>query len=253
MKLKNRIIGLICFLVATCMYGQKGEVTITGKVIDSVQILNDVYVANKASGKLTITDQYGDFFIAAQEKDTLLFSHVGYQDLYYIITKEDNETRNITVVLSEAIETLDEVTVERSNITSESLGLSMVDEKYVNMTRSEKKYAANKEFDKAGDMIMPGGGIKMSLAPIATALFGNKKLKKQIAIEKNEKAINDFQEQYADFANETLQIPNDYFMLFVYYLIDNNKHQSILNAEGGMGQFLLADEYLAYKKYVQEK
>lgn len=232
-------------------FAQKDTTVLYGKVIDSTKQLADVYVANKNYNKLTITDKNGDFAIQVREKDTLLFSHVGYEEVYKIIAKEDIAEGNITVILTELVETLEEVTITRSNVNSESLGLSMVDEKYINMSRSEKRYAADKEFDKLGDMLMPMGGIKMSLAPIATALFGKKKLEKRIAIEKNDAAIATFQERYADFAKKTLQIPNDYFMLFVYYLIDNEKHQEILDAEGGMGEFLLTDAYVAYKQYLK--
>ncbi len=101
--------GFLMFIGAT--YGQ--EPMITGKLLDSTSLepLQFAHVQNVDQALGTLTDRYGRFRIPANEKDTVVFSIVGYQTLAWVITTKHLKDSALTFKLPTDTVLLNEVTI----------------------------------------------------------------------------------------------------------------------------------------------
>lgn len=104
----------ITFLFA-CFWGfsAKSQITIKGIITesDSVTPMPFVYVINSASGQGQMSDASGRFSIIANEKDSIIFSFVGYMRLKIPAYKLYKGFKECKVVMTETAYKLNQVVV----------------------------------------------------------------------------------------------------------------------------------------------
>jgi TonB-linked SusC/RagA family outer membrane protein len=115
--------------------------TVSGKVIssDNKQPLPGATVAVKGSNKTAVTNANGEFNIAADEKDLLIISNVGYG------IREVKATESASVALVAEARNLDEVVVTALGIKKETkkLGYSVQEVKGVDLLKAREPNAIN--------------------------------------------------------------------------------------------------------------
>lgn len=105
------------FLMQVCFAQQIPRELIRGEIVaDSIGVGN-INITNISSGKLVISDEKGEFFMYAREKDTLLFTSQTFDAKRIIVTKGDFLVKVVRVKLQKYINPLDEVKVGAHSLT----------------------------------------------------------------------------------------------------------------------------------------
>ncbi|RBN50530.1 hypothetical protein DR980_07875 [Flavobacterium psychrolimnae] len=190
---------------------------IRGKITADSVAVDRINIVNITTEKATVSDAKGFFTIPVKEGDVLVFTAVNLEGLRRKITKEDLIEEVLTVIMLPKSIILNEVVVNESSITAESLRIIPYGQK--NYTPSERKlYTATS-----------GGGIDGLLNTIS----GRKAmLKKEIIIEKKEQLLARIDVLFEDkYYTETLRIPLDYIKGFQYYCVDDVAFANALRAK----------------------
>ena len=190
---------------------------IRGKITADSVAVDRINIVNITTEKATVSDAKGFFTIPVKEGDVLVFTAVNLEGLRRKITKEDLIEEVLTVIMLPKSIILNEVVVNESSITAESLRIIPYGQK--NYTPSERKlYTATS-----------GGGIDGLLNMIS----GRKAmLKKEIIVEKKEQLLARIDVLFEDkYYTETLRIPSDYIKGFQYYCVDDVAFANALRAK----------------------
>ncbi len=104
----------IALLLAFSIHGFAQRIT-HGIVVDSLTLtpLQGVHVKVKNSGKGTVTNDKGDFYITTKPADTLILSRVGYVDLQLPLLFEEAD---ILIRLRERVRMLKEITISSTRL-----------------------------------------------------------------------------------------------------------------------------------------
>lgn len=106
----RNIVFIICCLIAACAYGQDVErVTVNGRIVVSINDKEGVAVYNSSSNKGTVTDKNGEFKISVAVNDIVEFGALQFKDFKVTITQDVLKSKQLTVILVEEINKLDEV------------------------------------------------------------------------------------------------------------------------------------------------
>lgn len=217
MKIKNTLQFIILLLVQV-VFGQTNNTKeIRGKITADSVAVDRITIVNIATEKVTVSDATGSFNIPVKEGDVLVFTAVNLEALRRKITKQDLLEEVIAVIMLPKSIILNEVIVNESSITAESLGIIPYGQK--KYTPSERKlYTATS-----------GGGIDGLLNTIS----GRKAmLKKEIVVEKKEQLLARIDVLFEDkYYTETLRIPSDYIRGFQYYCVDDVAFANALRAK----------------------
>ncbi|WP_244199279.1 carboxypeptidase-like regulatory domain-containing protein [Flavobacterium psychrolimnae] len=217
MKIKNTLQFIILLLVQVAFGQTNNTKEIRGKITADSVAVDRINIVNITTEKATVSDAKGFFTIPVKEGDVLVFTAVNLEGLRRKITKEDLIEEVLTVIMLPKSIILNEVVVNESSITAESLRIIPYGQK--NYTPSERKlYTATS-----------GGGIDGLLNTIS----GRKAmLKKEIIIEKKEQLLARIDVLFEDkYYTETLRIPLDYIKGFQYYCVDDVAFANALRAK----------------------
>ena len=104
------IILLFCCVFTLSVYSQDIErVIINGRIVVASDDKEGVTVFNTSSNKGAITDENGTFEIAVALNDVIEFGALQFKDFNVTITNEVLESKQLTVLLVEEVNKLDEV------------------------------------------------------------------------------------------------------------------------------------------------
>jgi hypothetical protein len=222
-------------LFANFLQAQNGfSKKMMGRIISNSAEIESVNINNQTNEKATISDSKGNFTISVSVGDLLFFSAVNLKPLHYTIQKEDFEKEIFVIKLFSRTEELEEVLIEKSAITTESVGI---------IPRGIKTYTP------AERKLMTAGGTPIDA--ILNAFSGRTAmLKKEVEVEKKEKYLVKTENLFEDnYYIETLKIPSDYIRGFHYYCVEDFAFaKAILDKNKTLAKFLLVDlskKYLA--------
>ncbi|MFV8344819.1 hypothetical protein [Flavobacterium sp. ZB4P13] len=236
MKIKSTL-QFIVFLFVQVAFGQMDNgKELRGKIIADSVAVDCITIENVTTDKTAFSDVNGFFTIAVKEGDVLVFTAVHLEGLRRKINKQDLQDVITVMMLPKSI-ILNEVIVNESSITAESLGIIPYGQK--KYTPAERKlYTATS-----------GGGIDGLL----NAISGRKAmLKKEIVIEKKEQLLARIEVLFEDeYYIETLKIPTDYIKDFQYYCIDDTGFANALRSKNKtMVMFLIVKLAENYNKII---
>ena len=217
MKIKNTLQFIILLLVQVAFGQTANTKEIRGKITADSVAVDRINIVNITTEKATVSDAKGFFTIPVKEGDVLVFTAVNLEGLRRKITKEDLIEEVLSVIMLPKSIILNEVVVNESSITAESLRIIPYGQK--KYTPSERKlYTATS-----------GGGIDGLLNTIS----GRKAmLKKEIVVEKKEQLLARIDVLFEDkYYTETLRIPSDYIKGFQYYCVDDVAFANALRAK----------------------
>jgi hypothetical protein len=113
--MKNTFLILFALLISGRTLAQDSRQLLRGKVLYMSSNVANENVINSTSGDATITDDNGEFIIAVQEGDQLVFTAVNYQLEIVKITPEILANNRLVVEVNEKVRELDEVVVTPDN------------------------------------------------------------------------------------------------------------------------------------------
>lgn len=230
--MKSRIQLFICFFITSCCILQsQQQKELQGKVVAQGKDVTGVVVRNINSRKATITDEKGNFSIAAKQNDTLIFLAVQFKNKIIPLTAEVFNTSFITVPLEEFVNELNEVIVSPYNlsgdidkdiqnlklekdVSAEALGLPNADVKIA--TQSERQLY---DADHGKFFYYYVVGAAININKILNRISGRTKmLKKRVAVDKKYAQTQLVQDAFVDsLFIDSLKIPNDSFSDFMYF------------------------------------
>ncbi|WP_299099179.1 carboxypeptidase-like regulatory domain-containing protein [uncultured Winogradskyella sp.] len=104
------IIFFLCCLLSLSINSQEiSRISINGRIVVASEDKEGVTVFNTSSNKGTTTDENGTFKIAIALNDVVEFGALQFQDFSVVISESVMESRQLTVILVEEVNKLDEV------------------------------------------------------------------------------------------------------------------------------------------------
>jgi len=215
----------VIFLIASVCFAQN-EKLLKGKVVADSKDLQGINVVNLESKKEVATLEGGLFSVYAKVGDTLLFTAVQLNEKRIVIEKEDFDYLPFLVKMNVKVIQLNEVVINQSNITAESLGL--VSKGIKTYTPAERKLRTAGDFKPIHLLAILGGSL--AIDPILNKINGRTdRLKKEIKIERSEmlqqKLSAMFEEEY--FIEE-LKIPTSQVNGFYVFAAENQELANVI-------------------------
>lgn len=211
---------------------------VMGKVTADSDDLDGIYVINKTAETSITTSKGGYFTIAARPKDTLIFSAVQFVAKQLVVEQADMAKELLLVKLEVMVRTMDEVIIEKSNITAEALGIVPKGQKIY--TPAERKiYTATEGTDAIFNAI--SGRTKM--------------LKTNAEFEKKEMLMDKIDYIYSneDIVKE-FKIPEEYVRGFIFYVVEDKEFAAAIKAKNHtMARFLMSGLSVQYLSLINEK
>ena len=200
----NRLFFIIVLLLSLPVLSQERK-SFLGKVVSGEMVIEDVFVINKSTGEETKTNSKGEFLILAKNGDNLVVYGTKTDVREFAINDLSFKEQPYVVSVDIKGYELQEVVVEGSTITSESLGLVPKNQKQY--TPAERKVFTATEGTDA----------------IFNAISGRTKmLKKAAETEKKEGVMETLNGMYTDTEIvEQFNIPSDYVRAFIFYAAED--------------------------------
>lgn len=224
MKKTKLLFSLVALVSVFLLQAQRTE--IKGKLIADDDV-EGIHVLNKTASKFTISDEKGEFTIAAKATDTLFISSLVYEKKEVVITSEDKNSEIIKIKLKEKVSELDKVVVGKILTGSLQSDLENSDAKTeinfydlgipgntkLPLTQNEKKL----HDADAGSWGYIGLGFGVNFHKLLNKISGRtKKLKNIVELDDRDKCINKLRVNYESiiFENDTLakNLKDEYFL-----------------------------------------
>ncbi len=235
----------ITFLLLTvnAFYAQNVEVkTVKGKVGSEIVDLDGIYVVNLRSEVSTATEKEGYFTINASVGDTLMFSALQIKGKKIVVSENDFQEELLLVKLEPMINKLDELVIKQyKNINAVSLGIISPNTKHY--TPAERKLKTASGVDLAGNTDGTTG-VSAGIDPLFNWMSGRTSmLKKEVEVERKETLLQKLENQFGfDYFIKKLKIPEEYVKGFWYYVVEDSKFSTALNAKNmTMATFVLTE------------
>ena len=228
----------IILFTSVFTYGQTcNEITISGKVVDTVESRNfyNLMIINKTSGKGFFGRPDGSFTISAQQGDSIVLSITGYSNVGFIVKGNEYCTQRISKpiralsyqssdVVVRPIKTLDQLKEERErlafNETRTVSGIYVIQSPitalYERFSKRErtKRYVAEMEYKDNMNMVV------------------QELLRNYVSydiVDLSEEEFIDFVE-FLNISDEFLRTASDYDLIL--FIKDKFEHYRMLNAPG---------------------
>lgn len=159
--MKVKLLTAISFLTYQVSISQTEKV-LKGKVLSNNNLLKKVEVINKTAKTSTRTNDYGEFSILVQPKDSLLFFAKDYFFTRLKITQENIDQNNIIVNMTIKAEELNEVVVTNIKLDPVKISQRDIDNiKFAKDNQSLQKYTGVNDGTIANglDFVRMGTGL----------------------------------------------------------------------------------------------
>lgn len=220
------LLVFLSFILSIPCSGQEFGVVISGEVRNDSIPIEGVHIINKNAGKGTVSNHLGQFKITVNDKDTLMFSDIQYQNKILVINQDHLLTKFIPINLMELTNELDEVIVKQYDDMSEELGLPNAGKKPLNkLDRNLNRYSQKSTPIVILEALLfkPGG-----IDDIYNIVSGNRKrdrklkqlLEEDKSIEMNKVHIQNIREHFQDaFFINTIMIREEQINQYIQFCI----------------------------------
>ncbi|UOK42744.1 hypothetical protein [Flavobacterium enshiense] len=195
----------------------QGTRLLKGQVVADVKELQGINVNNLASKKEIATEADGLFSIYAKPGDTLVFTAVQLNEKRLVVEKEDFDYLPFLVKMKVKVILLQEVYIEKNNITAESLGLVPKGIK----TRSPEERAVKRYY------AAQTGPLKS----LIYALDGTAKRRKKeiVAVMRSQSLQHKLEHIFSeDYFVDELKIPSEQLYGFYVFVAENQGFTNVI-------------------------
>ncbi len=153
--LKVSLSLILIFSLSLSLYGQKKSRIIKGSVKDSIGLVIDANIINLNTKYGTFANDFGRFKIRVRIGDTLLISSVLHYTKKYVVSKEEFNSKKVSIQLTTNSYELDEVVLKENNL-SKRLAID---------AKKRKKDLSEKKADELKKMLeeAPKAGVMNSI------------------------------------------------------------------------------------------
>ncbi len=246
------------FLLTLLLFigGYAQTVEIKGKVIASGDVVG-IHIINNTAGKFTITNDDGYFEIPVNRNDTIIISGIQYQRKEIIVDQIIVQAKAMTVFLEDNVNELDEVLVGKiltGNLLSDiensdaKSDLNFYDVGIPGYTGKLKTQSERRLYEARS-----GGGI-VPLNPILNWISGRtKKLKKQVAVEAQDRLMEQASEVLSDVLFEIEALDELKRNEFFYFAAEDPNFTSISRTNNDLEMLeYLTEKLKAFKLQSEE-
>ena len=225
------------------------EPVLKGKVLNGDTPLEAAHIINLSKASRVISNAEGQFEIPAKKGDSLFISFLGYREVLLVVTPEMLSGPVLAIKMEEAGIPLEAITVESAKPLS-GVDLGILDKVPEKHSPNERRLKDAGDFKPIQLLGILGGGLP--LESMLNKITGRtKKLKKRVAIEKENELHTYLKLHYAHFVESRLEILTQNTDLFLYYAAINGDWEYIYpNGSAEQYQFHLIQ---LHQKYLEEQ
>lgn len=192
-----------------------------GRISHGEDPLEAAHILNLTRQLQTISNAEGSFEIEASTGDTLIISHLGYQQMSFKITEEQLSGERILIHMIPDGIPLEEVTVE-TNRALDPVALGLINKRPKQLSTNERKLEEAGDFKAVQLLGIIGGGVP--IIPMINKITGRtKRLKERVAVENENKLKDYLQYHYAAFCKKSLHLEGPAIDRFLYYAVVNGQ------------------------------
>jgi hypothetical protein len=203
---------------------------VQGKVFAGNAGVPEVLIVNFTGQAETRADSLGNFSLKMQVGDLLIVNDRRIETKKIRYTQDLLKNNLLLLEATLIAKELEEVVINRSTVTSQSLGIPM-GKKY---TPAERRLRTAAGLDPTlGVGMMPG--VSVSLDAIINAISGRTKmLKKELVVEKKELAMQKMETLFTEkYYVETLKLAPEQIPGFKYYAVEDTDFRQLLTEGNG--------------------
>lgn len=267
--MKKIIVTLFCTFSIIAFSQDIDRITINGRIIVSAQDKEGVTVYNTSSNKGTVTDEIGEFKIDVGINDVVEFGALQFKDFTVVISEQILESKQMTVILVEEVNKLDEVVLlpfgltgnlnaDLENVRTYNVSLDAVyfgldhieDFQFSADYKTKAENVAFNEYNPKVDNMLNLVNLAGFLVSQVADIDGEEMTNQDKAL--NKTPFKNALEQYSvNFIHVNFDIPLDEMNAFVDYVENKGVDESLL-AKNKEVQFLerinqLSQSYLKFK------
>lgn len=267
--MKKIIVTLFCTFSIIAFSQDIDRITINGRIIVSAQDKEGVTVYNTSSNKGTVTDEIGEFKIDVAINDVVEFGALQFKDFTVVISEQILESKQMTVILVEEVNKLDEVVLlpfgltgnlnaDLENVRAYNVSLDAVyfgldhieDFQFSADYKTKAENVAFNEYNPKVDNMLNLVNLAGFLVSQVADIDGEEMTNQDKAL--NKTPFKNALEQYSvNFIHVNFDIPLDEMNAFVDYVENKGVDESLL-AKNKEVQFLerinqLSQSYLKFK------
>jgi hypothetical protein len=267
--MKKIIVTLFCTFSIIAFSQDIDRITINGIIIVSAQDKEGVTVYNTSSNKGTVTDEIGEFKIDVAINDVVEFGALQFKDFTVVISEQILESKQMTVILVEEVNKLDEVVLlpfgltgnlnaDLENVRTYNVSLDAVyfgldhieDFQFSADYKTKAENVAFNEYNPKVDNMLNLVNLAGFLVSQVADIDGEEMTNQDKAL--NKTPFKNALEQYSvNFIHVNFDIPLDEMNAFVDYVENKGVDESLL-AKNKEVQFLerinqLSQSYLKFK------
>lgn len=267
--MKKIIVTLFCTFSIIAFSQDIDRITINGRIIVSAQDKEGVTVYNTSSNKGTVTDEIGEFKIDVAINDVLEFGALQFKDFTVVISGQILESKQMTVILVEEVNKLDEVVLlpfgltgnlnaDLENVRTYNVSLDAVyfgldhieDFQFSADYKTKAENVAFNEYNPKVDNMLNLVNLAGFLVSQVADIDGEEMTSQDKAL--NKTPFKNALEQYSvNFIHVNFDIPLDEMNAFVDYVENKGVDESLLGKNKEV-QFLerinqLSQSYLKFK------
>jgi len=267
--MKKIIVTLFCTFSIIAFSQDIDRITINGRIIVSAQDKEGVTVYNTSSNKGTVTDEIGEFKIDVAINDVVEFGALQFKDFTVVISEQILESKQMTVILVEEVNKLDEVVLlpfgltgnlnaDLENVRTYNVSLDAVyfgldhieDFQFSADYKTKAENVAFNEYNPKVDNMLNLVNLAGFLVSQVADIDGEEMTNQDKAL--NKTPFKNALEQYSvNFIHVNFDIPLDEINAFVDYVENKGVDESLL-AKNKEVQFLerinqLSQSYLKFK------
>ena len=235
------IILLLFLLSATAILAQE-RVPVSGVVNTEEFPLENVNIRNISSERFTVSDVFGRFQLNMKIGDTLVFTHLGMQDLIKFVSSEELQKQPLLLKMLQQPEELKEVRLNaHPEINAVALGIIPKEIKTLSVNERRLKTAGDfKPTHLLG--VFTGGWL---LDPILNAINGRtKRLKRNIGIEKQQRNIAFLEMHHMEYMRDEMQLTKVQAQRLIDFIIEDPALQVVIDSGNEARlQFYLQDAW----------
>ena len=267
--MKKIIVTLFCTFSIIAFSQDIDRITINGRIIVSAQDKEGVTVYNTSSNKGTVTDEIGEFKIDVAINDVVEFGALQFKDFTVVISEQILESKQMTAILVEEVNKLDEVVLlpfgltgnlnaDLENVRTYNVSLDAVyfgldhieDFQFSADYKTKAENVAFNEYNPKVDNMLNLVNLAGFLVSQVADIDGEEMTNQDKAL--NKTPFKNALEQYSvNFIHVNFDIPLDEMNAFVDYVENKGVDESLL-AKNKEVQFLerinqLSQSYLKFK------
>lgn len=215
-----RHLYLFFLLITTVCFSQTKDKIISGTVFVGNLPAEGIEVFSISSARTVKTDANGKFTIQAKPNDAFVLSGFNVEMKRRTLTSAEYKSGTVKIALDPKVTEIDEVVVD---ITPTTYGTGSNVKEYTPAERKLRTGATPVRLDQ---------GIMVSNDAIANAISGRtKEMKKELAVEHREKAIERLEQIFSDeYLIENFRIRKQYVQGFRFYAVENDEVRAMLES-----------------------